>query len=255
VAAVSRDDHALVGVAVRSLGTGELTTAGPLQVGPAWSTIKVPVVLARYRLADERHETDRSGIDDLAARAITQSDNAAAAELFAQIETAKGGLTAASAYVGEELAAAGDGRTRINTVNPGNGFSTYGQTQWSLSAGTQFYRQLARNCLPPRDSTTRVLSLMEQVVPSQRWGIGSAHWPGVPSLRLKGGWGPDRNGRYLVRQFGVVEARNMRGFAVGLIAQPNDGQFGSGVRVLDDLAAAVAKATTASGTNLFSSCH
>lgn len=254
VAAIAEREHARVGVAVRSLAAGALITAGSLPTGVAWSTIKVPLVLARYRLADERHENDRDRIDELAARALTRSDNAAAAELFADIETAKGGLVGASRYVGEELGAAGDHVTKINTVDPGNGFSTYGQTQWSLSAGTQFYRQLARACVPPRHSIGRVLTLMGSVIPSQRWGIGAVTWPRASTVRFKGGWGPDQTGGYLVRQFGIVQSSDGRGFAVALIARPDDRRFGTGVKVLNDLAAAVAGNVRVSETAVSSQC-
>lgn len=255
VADVSLRDHAAVGVAVRSLATAPITLAGNLTIGSAWSTIKVPLVLARYRLADVRHE-NRTTIDRLAALALTESDNAAAAELFSQIEDAKGGLSAASRYVSEELRAAGDRVTAINTVQPDFGpFSTYGQTQWSLAAGTTFYRQLARACVPPREAITHVLALMGSVTPSQRWGIGAVTWAGARTVRFKGGWGPDRSGNYLVRQFGIVESANGRGFVVGLMAQPGDGLFGTGVHVLDDLAAAVARSTKPAAAPIFSRCR
>jgi hypothetical protein len=255
VADTASRDRSAVGVAVRPLGGGPLVLAGDVTTGAAWSTIKVPIVLARYRLAEARHES-QALIAPLAARALTESDNAAAAELFGEIETAQGGLAAASTYVGEELRDAGDNATSINTLQPDFGpFSTYGQTEWSLGAGTLFYRQLARGCVPPGGAVAQVLSLMAQVVPSQRWGIGAGTWPGSGRLRFKGGWGPDRSGRYLVRQFGIVEsADGRRGFVVGLIAAPADGTFETGVKVIDDLAAAVAASTETTSAPVFASC-
>jgi hypothetical protein len=245
-----------VGVAVRPLADGPPVDAGDLTTGAAWSTIKVPIVLARFRLAESRHESD-AGIGALAERAITESDNEAAAALFSEIETAKGGLTAASAYVGDELRAAGDPRTTINTVQPDYGpYSTYGQTQWSLDAGTLFYRQLALRCITPAGAVSKVLALMAQVTPSQRWGIGAAHWPEAGTLRFKGGWGPDRAGRWIVRQFGIIEsADSRRGFVVGMIASPGDGTFESGVKALDELAAAVAASTKVGAAPAFVSCR
>ena len=207
VAAIAERDRAEVGLAVRSLGSGSLVTAGDLMTASAWSTIKVPIVLARYRLADEQRQANRASIGALAKQALTASDNAAGAQLFAEIEAATGGLAPASRFVRRELTAAGDDRTRINTVDPGNGFSTYGQTQWSLAAGTQFFRQLARGCVPPHDETGYVLALMAEIIPSQRWGVGSVQWPRGAAVQFKGGWGPDKNGDYLVRQFGIIEGK------------------------------------------------
>jgi len=229
-------------------------TAGDLMTGRAWSTIKVPVILARYRLADARHE-GWGAINPVAARAITESDNAAAQELFDQIAAVKGGVAAASAYVAEELRAASDQTTQINTVLPTYGpFSTYGQTLWSLSLGTAFFRELARSCVPPHNAIAHVLGLMAQVIPSQRWGLGSVHWAGASALYFKGGWGPDPAGRYLVRQFGIVEDAEGKGFVVGLLAQPDNGEFGTGVSVLDDLAGSVARSVRLSRTTTYARC-
>ena len=255
VAAIAERDRAEVGLAVRSLGSGSLVTAGDLMTASAWSTIKVPIVLARYRLADEQRQANRASIGALAKQALTASDNAAGAQLFAEIEAATGGLAPASRFVGRELTAAGDDRTRINTVDPGNGFSTYGQTQWSLAAGTQFFRQLARGCVPPHDETGYVLALMAEIIPSQRWGVGSVQWPRGAAVQFKGGWGPDKNGDYLVRQFGIIEGGDDRGVVVGLLAHPDDGQFETGVHVLDQLATAVARSLHIARTSVYSSCR
>jgi len=193
-------------------------------------------------------------LDDLARRAITESDNAAAAELFVQIETGKGGLAAASSYVGRELTVAGDSKTVVSTTTFDSQFSTYGQTQWSLSGGTQFYRELALNCLPPRRATTRVLELMAEITSSQRWGIGAIAWSHVTSLRFKGGWGPDQDGRYVVRQFGIIESAGRHGLVVGLIARPNNGLFQTGIEVLDELAAAVSQSVRISASPTYAPC-
>lgn len=222
------------------LSNGTFMSAGTLLTGKAWSTIKVPVVLARYHLADSRNEK-WSAIDPYAARAIEDSDNAAAQELFDEIESAKGSVSAASVYVAQELAAAGDSRTHINTVAPTYGdYSTYGQTYWSIARGTTFFRQLARLCVPDPLADRHVLDLMGRITPSQAWGIGTATWTGSTAHYFKGGWGPDPAGNYLVRQFGIIDGPGGAGFVVGLIARPTDGQFGSGEQTLSDLATAVA---------------
>lgn len=230
---------AAVGVAVRPLGPGPSLTDGTLQVAAAWSTMKVPVILARYRLAESRHEST----GDLVARvtaAITESDNAAVQSLFNDIAARLGGVVPASAYVQEGLRAAGDTDTVVNTVQPAGGFSTFGQTQWSLTDGLRFFRALADGCLAPQDGVQEILTLMGEITPSQRWGLGQARFAGA-SVQFKGGWGPDPSGRYVVRQFGVVRATGGHGFVVGMIDKPADGTFASGISVLDQLADAVAR--------------
>jgi hypothetical protein len=237
IAAVTGDR---VGVAVRPLDSRPALTIGPLQAGPAWSTMKVPVILARYRLARQTVQP-YSSLGERAARAITESDNDAAASLFDEIVSGRGGAVAASRYVQELLEQAGDERTVVNTVPPPGGFSTFGQTRWTLSRGTLFHAALARGCLDPRDGSRAVLRLMGQVVPSQSWGLGQARFRGARRTLFKGGWGPDPSGRYLVRQFGIVEATGGGGLSVGLIDAPADGSFDSGVSTLDQLADAVAR--------------
>jgi hypothetical protein len=229
---------AAIGVAVKPLSDSPPVALGPLTVGAAWSTMKIPVILARYRLAGET-ATD---IGERVAAAITDSDNEAANSLFEEIVEAKGGVRQASAYVQQGLEEAGDKRTVVNTVTPADGFSTYGQTLWTLAGGLRFYSALARGCLAPTDAGAVILRLMGEITPSQSWGLGQAEFHDASRVLFKGGWGPDPDGRYLVRQFGIVEGTN-GSLAVALMGMPADGRFGSGVQVLDQLADAVARDT------------
>jgi hypothetical protein len=215
--------------------------------------MKVPVILARYRLAAESGQSD-SGLAPLVERAITESDNAAALALFQGIEAAKGGVVPASRYVQTLLRQSGDKTTVVNTVQPAGGYSTFGQTQWSLAQGTRFYRALASECLAPVAADREITHLMTQIEPSQRWGLGQAHFPGAATVMFKGGWGPNAQGDYLVRQFGIVRSRGGRGFVVGLIDEPADGTFGSGVQILDDLSDALARSLDASAAPAFDGC-
>jgi len=235
---IAASTDAEVGVAVEALDDDSPVAVGGLQSAPAWSTMKVPVILARYRLAGDAP----AGLADRVAAAITESDNEAAESLFEEIVAVKGGVGPASAYVQQGLEEAGDSKTVVNTVPPPGGFSTYGQTRWSLGRGLRFYSALFRGCLAPPDAAAMILKLMGEISPSQRWGLGQASFPDARQVLFKGGWGPDPKGRYLVRQFGIVETTS-GGLAVGLMDMPADGQFASGVAVLDQLADAVARST------------
>ena len=82
-----------------------------------------------------------------------------------------------------------------------------------------------------RDRGKAVLSLMRQVISSQRWGLGSA---GVPAA-FKGGWGPGASGDYLVRQTGVLTVGD-RPIAVSIATLPADGSFDTGTRNLTKIA-------------------
>ena len=170
-----------------------------------------------------------------AALALEQSDNAAIEALFAQLEQIHGGLIAASAAVQHTLRRAGDPATVINTAPNDQGFTTYGQTEWSLSGEVSFYRALAWGCLLNQTDTSYVLGLMRNVIASQRWGAGSADYPPSVPIAFKGGWGPDSAGRYQVRQTAIIGSGN-RGYVISMLALPTSGSFSAGTAIITALA-------------------
>ena len=192
--------------------------------------MKIPVILARYRLAASRQE-DETSVLPRVRQAITVSDNAAAQSLFDDLIRADGGLAAASARVQRVLRDAGDDVTRVNTTTPPGGYSTYGQTEWSLREGVEFFRQLALGCLQPAAADRRIVRLMTLIAPEQRWGLGAAAFPRANRVAFKGGWGPGTDGRYVVRQFGIVRSAQ-GGLVIGLAVRARDGSFASGVRAI-----------------------
>lgn len=217
-----------VGVAAGPVGSGAMEQLGPLQSGSAWSTIKVPIAA---RVIEDAGGPDAlpGASRDLISRAITASDNAAAASLWEQLADRHGGPSGAAAAVAGLLAAAGDTQTTVSTVGR-DGFSPYGQTEWSLAAQASFMSALAGGCVASA-AAPELRSLMGQVVSDQRWGLGAA---GVPAY-FKGGWGPGSDGKYLVRQVGVIE-RSGRAIAVALATIPADGQFATGTAAISKLA-------------------
>lgn len=214
------------GIAVGPPGAGEPVVAGSLSSGAAWSTIKVPIALRV--LSDVGGPSGLSAEqDDLMRRAITASDNAAAAALWEPLGASD---EARAAAVAEVLRAAGDDGTQVSAVGRGE-FSPYGQTEWSLDAQQRLMAALAGGCLPDRASGDYVLDLMGQIAADQTWGLGTTG----PTARYKGGWGPGVDGLYLVRQMGVIEVDG--GAAVAAIAAvPDDGSFASGTRMLSEIA-------------------
>lgn len=222
------------GLAVAPLGEGPIQKLGALQDGHAWSTMKVPVLttlLADYeqsgRTLSPQENTD-------ATLALKQSDNAAAEALFGQLEQLHGGLVGASEAVQQTLAAAGDTNTHINTAPNDEGFTTWGQSLWPPTGEVLFYRALARGCLVDARDTAYVLGLMRQVIPEQRWGAGAAGYPSSLPLGFKGGWGPDPEGDYLVRQTAIVGSRDT-GYVLSMIAQPSGGTFADGIGMLTSI--------------------
>jgi hypothetical protein len=218
-----------VGITLGPVGSGEIARFGNLGGGSAWSTIKVALAARAIH--------DRGGPDQISAAeraliesALTASDNGAAEQLWSGLVGRHGGAAGAAAAVREILQAAGDGSTVVSTQGR-DGFSPYGQTDWSLEGQHRFMAALAGGCLDPSVGGDYLLEVMGRVISAQRWGLGST---GV-AARFKGGWGPGTDGRYLVRQIGVL-ATSEGPLVVTLAALPADGSFASGAAMLDRLA-------------------
>lgn len=226
---------AQVGLAVQPLGGGPVREFGSLRKGHAWSSIKVPILATVMR---EQGESLSPEEKEWATRAVTASDNEAAAALFGQLENRDGGLDGASRAVEAVLGAAGDPSTVVSTEPPPPGaVSTYGQTDWSLLGSIQFYGSLARCELLSPNGTSYVEGLMEGVIPEERWGLGEAGFPSDWSVGMKGGWGPEASagGDYLVRQSGFVRQGN-RGIVVAMMAMDQSGSYPGGAADLTKIA-------------------
>ncbi len=209
------DLPATVGIAVAPVGNAQtLLLLGDWVQGPAWSTIKVPLVLAAYR------EAESPEINNVMVSAITASDNAAAEQLW----SALGEPETAALKVQAVLAEAGD-PTVVQSKRVRPEFSAFGQTRWSLADQVRFISAMACS-----SEDAPVLGLMGEIESGQSWGLGT-----LTGSRFKGGWGPDTGGQYLVRQLGVIETS--RGTAaVAIAAEPESGAFLDGVNALNRVA-------------------
>jgi hypothetical protein len=222
-----------VGVAIGPPGSPPAATAGGLTTGSAWSTSKVPVVMRVLQEVGGPGGLSSTQSDEV-RRALTLSDNEAALALFGDLEATHGGAAGAAAAVDEVLAEAGDTTTRVSSVGR-EGFTPFGQTEWSLTLQEQFMSMLAAGCVGSPEAAEYVLGLISEVS-SDTWGLGSS---GLPA-RWKGGWGPGTDGRYLVRQMGILEVG--RGEAVVTLAGlPDDGSFETGQSMATSLAQFLAK--------------
>jgi hypothetical protein len=76
---------------------------------------------------------------------------------------------------------------------------------------------------------------MAAVGGSDTFGLGAVGFP----AKWKGGWGPGTDGKYLVRQTGVMEVDGKQ-VVVAMAAIPDDGTFESGMKMLSDIARATA---------------
>jgi hypothetical protein len=234
-----------IGVAVGSLAGGPIATFGSLQVGHAWSTMKVPVLTTLLSQLQRGGATLSSTQRADATAALEASDNSAAEALFSALEGSDGGLVGASQAVQDTLRRAGDDQTVINTAPNSSGFTTWGQSEWSAAGEAAFYRSLANGCLLSGPDTSFVLSLMGQVQSDQRWGAGSAGYPSGVTLAFKGGWGPETGG-YLVRQTAIVSSGS-GGYVLSMLAKPSDGAFSTGTQMLTEIASWAARTLSTRG--------
>lgn len=184
-------------------------SAGSLTAARAWSTIKVPLVLAA---------TSGSAADKRAA--IRASDNDAAERLWASLGSndvhRAGRLT-------QELRRGGDQRTMVPTTRLQAPWSVFGQTPWETDDQLRYLLGFAS--LPDSGA---LLEDMRHLDAQQHWGIADRTRPVA-----KGGWGPTRRGGYLVRQFGWFETPGGR-LPVAMAVEA--GSFGEGTQVLTTLA-------------------
>lgn len=172
-------------VAVPVGGDGPVVSLGEWREGAAWSTAKVPLVLAGL---DEDPEHRVTAAMELA---ITKSDNVAADEVWRSL----GAPEEAAAKMDKVLRDFGDPTDVESRRLRGPRYSAFGQTIWSLVNQARFLAALACS-----QRAAPVLDLMRQVEPGQQWGLGA-----IAGTKFKGGWGPSSDEtHYLVRQIGLI---------------------------------------------------
>jgi hypothetical protein len=183
----STSGAAAAGLAIGPLAGGPIETRGELRESRAWSTMKVPVIVAAIAAGRADWEAVEA--------AITRSDNDAASRLWEELDDG-------AAEVEAVLRQAGDHETALERKPDPRGWSSFGRTVWSLPAAVRFYGALARGELLASADTERILAAMCRIVPEQRWGLGAMH----PPIPFKGGWGPCESPQrgYEVIQVGVA---------------------------------------------------
>jgi hypothetical protein len=206
--------HAKVGAVISAVGDGQQPMVlGDWQEGPAWSTIKVPLVIAAYRQADPPQ------VSDAMRAAIVESDNAAAEKVWAQL----GDPVTAAGRVEQILRETGD-QTVVESQKVRPEFTAFGQTKWPLVNQVRFTASAVCN-----SANDPIFALMGQIQANQSWGLGH-----IPGTQFKGGWGPSKSGKYLVRQIGVLTTPAGK-IAVSIAAEPESGSFDDGTRDLDEV--------------------
>jgi hypothetical protein len=199
--ALARSLPATVGVAIASAGERPISL-GTWSSGVAWSTIKVPLAIAALA-ADNA---------DLVFKTITQSDNAAAEELWSRLGDP------APQRVQSVIRDAGDPTTIVESRRLRSEYTPFGQTRWSLADQARFAAGL-----PQVAGASEVIDLMHTLSTEHCWGLAAK------GFAAKGGWGPGLADDYLVRQFAIVSP----GMGIALAAEVGDGGYEVGVDVIN----------------------
>lgn len=183
---------------------GDATSFGAWTSGAAWSTIKVPLAVAALR----------AGLREPVRSSIVHSDNEAAELLWSCLGDG------AARQVQSVLREAGDPTTVVESRRLRAEYTPFGQTSWSLVDQARFAAGLSGVA-----DASPVVELMGQLCTEHRWGLAAKGYA------AKGGWGPGRNGDYLVRQFGVVSD-----WGVALAVELHDAGYDAGVEIVGKLA-------------------
>ncbi|MBC3186903.1 hypothetical protein H7347_10065 [Corynebacterium sp. zg-331] len=188
---------------------GQVYSAGDPGQGAAWSTIKVPIAIAAYRAGTAQ--------DDIARAAITYSDNDASVALWNSLGTSE----EAEAAVQEVLSLAGDPTDVARQWSRGGTKVSFGEVSWPLSGQALFASRV--RCI---EEAEPVVELMGEITEEHKYGLGI-----LPGAVFKGGWGPDDDGTFTMRQLGTVD-----GAGIAMYVHPEDETESEGRAMLDDMA-------------------
>lgn len=171
------------------------------------STIKVLILIALLRVAQERGRSLTSSQQSLASRMIRYSDNSATNALMNQVGVST--CRRVAAQIG----------MRDTVVLGGTVFRS--STWWGHSTSTTRDLVLMMNRLVyggylTRERRAYARGLMERVVSTQDWALGDGAPSGV-RVQLKNGWGPRSDG-YRLNSVGQVYGRG-RSYQLGLMSR------------------------------------
>jgi beta-lactamase class A len=224
----------IVLAAVYDVGTGQTWRLGLGQPQAEASVVKLDVLETLLAERDQDQETGLSASDQsLAEEMIEDSDNAAATSLWYEV----GGAARIRSFNTE----AGLTHTAPSPCVVCAGFSWPG---WGLTTTTPDDQiALLRQLVTPSTLLTSAerdyaLSLMENVTPSQRWGV-SGGVPAQVTVALKNGWLPlqGTDSDYQINSVGWVSGGG-RNYLMAVLTTGNPTEQ-YGIDTIDQLAAMV----------------
>lgn len=199
-----------VGLVVRDNRDGRYFHWRPRSL-QSYSTIKVLVLVATLKRAQDRGRALTSTQKSLASRMIRYSDNAATDTLLAQI-----GVSTCQ-RVADQLGLA-------STTVRGGSSGWWGHSTTTTRDLVQLMNHLVLGTYLSPGRRAYVRDLMATVTSSQRWGLGDP-LPDAVHVELKNGWGPMSSG-YRLNSFGHVRGYG-RDYQMAILStSPNGFTYG-----------------------------
>lgn len=209
---------------------------GSPTVLPSWSTIKVPLSIVALNAVGKAAEqanvsngagaagnTDASVEENVphsgptvehVHAAIQRSDNDAAQWLWSSLGTPQ----QAGDLLRHHLRSLGDEVTVPSTQQTHPPYSSFGQTMWAVGPQAAYAAHLACST---RQAARLVTEDMGSITENHNYGLGI-----IPGAHFKGGWGPNKNGGYDLRQFGYFPVAEGQLLAVSIaVHDPKSAQL------------------------------
>jgi beta-lactamase class A len=199
-----------IGLTLRDNRDGGYFAWQPLTL-QSLSTIKVLILVATLKRAQDRHLSLTTSQKSLASRMIRNSDNAATDTLLAQI-----GVSTCQ-RVADQLGMS-------STVVRGGSTGWWGYSTTTTRDLVQLMNQLVLGTYLTVGRRDYVRGLMGTVSTSQQWGLGDP-LPDTVHVEQKNGWGPMATG-YRVNSFGFVSGSG-RSYQLAILSKsPNGFTYG-----------------------------
>ena len=199
-----------IGLTLRDNRDGGYFAWRPLTL-QSLSTVKVLILVATLKRAQDRRLSLTSTQKSLASRMIRNSDNAATDTLLAQI-----GVSTCQ-RVADQLGLS-------STVVRGGSTGWWGYSTTTTRDLVQLMNQLVLGTYLSPGRRAYVRNLMSTVTSSQQWGLGDP-LPDAVHVEQKNGWGPMSTG-YRLNSFGFVSGYG-RSYQLAILSKsPNGFSYG-----------------------------
>jgi beta-lactamase class A len=222
IAAARRGRVSTVAVAVDDPGLGLECWLNRFSAFDAASVIKVTILAALLRKAEDRHRHLTTTEAAQAKLMITESDNDAASDLWAEL---------GRSYLQHFLDVAGMRHTSLGPAD------YWGLTQITANDQVVLLRLLLNsNTVLDSASRSYALKLMAEVIPAQRWGV-PAGAPASLTVHVKNGWLPLATHGWRIHSIGSFTGHG-HSYNIVVLTQDNP-TMAYGITTIEKIATAI----------------